>query len=792
MSLERLYASRIEESIQRQLRNPGPAPEVSFSLWSAIGAGFGGLPAGGLEASGSTADFLSGFGTSLATLGGSAGGMFAMPTDAERAQQAEAQKRMRSGDLFDTAAGNVLRRRADEFMPNPETSHKADQVVAGLTRFAGKAVAATVTMGPAVGATVLGLEEGNTATQRLRAEGVDTATAAKVGAMHGAVSAVGAVLPISGAAVPGSMLVKGAATTALVATGGPVAFMAEEGVSREILQRAGYDEQALQHDPFDPLGLTLSTLLPGAFGAVGMRGAVKRGRAVESGGIGLPQMTVEERRGLKYGDARLDRYAEAAAEREGVPPAILLAIKNAGEKSDPTATSPKGAQGVMQFMPATAKEMGITDPTDPVQSIDGAARYMRKLFDAYGSWDAAVAHYNGGGAQAALVRGGAKPSFPETAAYLERVQQYVREHTTDSAAARPEVVDAARVQVLNETLARSLPDTPDAAATVMRAADIVAEGKIPEVDPWDIEPPPRTIDDLAPAADVAEDLRGMGRMAFWAQQGGTIIRSGESMPGDGGMGGDVVGRTKWIPAEEWFGRMRSDLGRDGLTGQPEIQEAIERAIAGEKLTAKQKRTVDWIRTEVDDMQQRMRAAEFAPDDADGLARSAFDAGLSSKDADDVSLVARAAEKDADAVERAALMYEDDDAAFLAAIREIVGEDSAAPATRQPGPSLGEGRAAARPPTAARDASNALPDADSVTPAPGAARAPSEASAGDQSLDAQLAQRLAAEQPDLAVILPGSDEPISLREAMERIKEQQADEAADADLVRVAAECALTA
>jgi soluble lytic murein transglycosylase-like protein len=91
-----------------------------------------------------------------------------------------------------------------------------------------------------------------------------------------------------------------------------------------------------------------------------------------------------------------------------VPPALLLAVKNAGEKSGPTAVSGKGATGVMQFMEGTAKEMGLADRTDPVASIDAGARYLKKLHDAYGSWDAAVAHYNGGGAQAAIVRGGGR------------------------------------------------------------------------------------------------------------------------------------------------------------------------------------------------------------------------------------------------------------------------------------------------------------------------------------------------------------------------------------------------
>src|SRR5690606_37331574 len=97
-------------------------------------------------------------------------------------------------------------------------------------------------------------------------------------------------------------------------------------------------------------------------------------------------------------DERLDSYAAEAAEREGIPPALLLALKNAGEKSDPTAVSPKGAQGVMQFMPETWDSYAKgKDPRDPVASIDAGARYIADLIKQYdGNVRAAIAHYNGG------------------------------------------------------------------------------------------------------------------------------------------------------------------------------------------------------------------------------------------------------------------------------------------------------------------------------------------------------------------------------------------------------------
>lgn len=124
---------------------------------------------------------------------------------------------------------------------------------------------------------------------------------------------------------------------------------------------------------------------------------------------------------VSYNAPELDKIAVAAAEENGVPPRLLLALKNAGEKSNNDQVSKKGAAGVMQFMPETAKAYGV-DPTNPESAIKGASRYMADLIKQYrGNVAAAVAHYNGGSTQGALVAAGKSPSYPETRAYLERV-----------------------------------------------------------------------------------------------------------------------------------------------------------------------------------------------------------------------------------------------------------------------------------------------------------------------------------------------------------------------------------
>ncbi|MEM9563294.1 MAG: transglycosylase SLT domain-containing protein [Actinomycetota bacterium] len=109
---------------------------------------------------------------------------------------------------------------------------------------------------------------------------------------------------------------------------------------------------------------------------------------------------------------------ESAGRRHDVDPALLAAVARAESAFDPTAVSPVGAQGLMQFMPATAEEMGV-DPWDPASAIDGAARYLRTSLDRFGSVDLAVASYNAG--PGAVARYGGIPPYPETQNYVRTV-----------------------------------------------------------------------------------------------------------------------------------------------------------------------------------------------------------------------------------------------------------------------------------------------------------------------------------------------------------------------------------
>jgi soluble lytic murein transglycosylase-like protein len=123
-------------------------------------------------------------------------------------------------------------------------------------------------------------------------------------------------------------------------------------------------------------------------------------------------------------NAPVDRASvEALARREGrrynVEPELIEAIVSNESGFDPAATSPVGAQGLMQLMPATARSLGVTDAYDPAQNVAAGARYLRGLLDRFKRLDLAVAAYNAG--PYAVERHGGIPPFAETQAYVRAV-----------------------------------------------------------------------------------------------------------------------------------------------------------------------------------------------------------------------------------------------------------------------------------------------------------------------------------------------------------------------------------
>lgn len=109
---------------------------------------------------------------------------------------------------------------------------------------------------------------------------------------------------------------------------------------------------------------------------------------------------------------------EAAAETK-LPVALIDAVVRTESGYRPHAVSRKGARGLMQLMPETAREYGVQNPFDPRDNILGGARYLRRLLDQFGDLKKAVAAYNAG--PAAVQKHDGVPPFVETLRYVETV-----------------------------------------------------------------------------------------------------------------------------------------------------------------------------------------------------------------------------------------------------------------------------------------------------------------------------------------------------------------------------------
>ena len=114
-------------------------------------------------------------------------------------------------------------------------------------------------------------------------------------------------------------------------------------------------------------------------------------------------------------------FAQAGA-RHGIDPNVLAAVAKVESGGNASAVSPAGARGLMQFMPGTARGMGI-DPLDPAQAVDGAARLLTQLQGRLGSLELALAGYNAG--EGAVRRFGGIPPYSETQKYVTKIMALV-------------------------------------------------------------------------------------------------------------------------------------------------------------------------------------------------------------------------------------------------------------------------------------------------------------------------------------------------------------------------------
>ena len=121
----------------------------------------------------------------------------------------------------------------------------------------------------------------------------------------------------------------------------------------------------------------------------------------------------------------------AAAKANGLDPALLAGLIKQESNFNPTAGSPAGARGLAQLMPATAAGLGVTNVLDPVQSINGGAKYLAQQLKTFGGDVAkALAAYNAG--PGAVQRFGGIPPYAETQNYVRVVQANAATYRVDT------------------------------------------------------------------------------------------------------------------------------------------------------------------------------------------------------------------------------------------------------------------------------------------------------------------------------------------------------------------------
>lgn len=150
---------------------------------------------------------------------------------------------------------------------------------------------------------------------------------------------------------------------------------------------------------------------------------VQQAPAQSAGDSRMPSLSPDLRAmasGRRISQTDVDAAVEAAAARHGVDPNLVRAIIKVESNYNPRAVSRKGAMGLMQLMPATARDLNVRNPYDVQQNVDGGVRHIKDLLDNFGGdVKLTAAAYNAG--QGAVERNGGVPPYAETRAYVKRV-----------------------------------------------------------------------------------------------------------------------------------------------------------------------------------------------------------------------------------------------------------------------------------------------------------------------------------------------------------------------------------
>ncbi len=134
--------------------------------------------------------------------------------------------------------------------------------------------------------------------------------------------------------------------------------------------------------------------------------------------------------------AGIDEVVAQVAVRESLPPQLIHSVIKVESNYDRFAVSPKGAQGLMQLIPETARRFGVADAFNPADNIQGGAKYLRYLLELYkGDYPLALAAYNAG--EGAVAKYGGVPPYAETRNYLVQVARQLEKSTAGQPQPKP-------------------------------------------------------------------------------------------------------------------------------------------------------------------------------------------------------------------------------------------------------------------------------------------------------------------------------------------------------------------
>lgn len=136
----------------------------------------------------------------------------------------------------------------------------------------------------------------------------------------------------------------------------------------------------------------------------------------------------EQAKGMVESVSAYDDLIYAAAKKYDIEPALLKAVIQAESSFNPNAVSAAGAQGLMQLMPSTAAALGISDPFDPAQNIDGGARYLKQQLERFGDTALALAAYNAG--PASVIKYNGIPPYRQTQDYVNKVLSFMNSYSS--------------------------------------------------------------------------------------------------------------------------------------------------------------------------------------------------------------------------------------------------------------------------------------------------------------------------------------------------------------------------